>query len=82
MCSFVLLRQFLGNVLAEKKRCIRGITSKSLYFFETVSVTLEYFDVVISVTSCAVLSQQKEQKVCSNKAVFPFGYSKRYIEIL
>jgi len=35
---------------------------------------------MISETSCAVLSQQKEQKVWRNKAVFPFDYSKCYIE--
>lgn len=64
-----------------KKKYARDITSKTLHFFTRISVTLEYFDVIISVTSCAVLSQQKEQKVWSNKAVFPFDYSKCYIEI-
>lgn len=58
-----------------------AITSKTLHYFKSISVTLEYFDVIISVTSCAVLSQQKEQKVWSNKAVFPFDYSTCYIEI-
>lgn len=66
---------------SEKKKYTRDITSKTLHFFTRISVTLEYFDVIISVTSCAVLSQQKEQKVWSNKAVFPFDYSKCYIEI-
>lgn len=66
---------------SEKKKYTRDITSKTLHFFTRISVALEDFDVLISVTSCAVLSQQKEQKVWSKKAVFAFDYPKCYIEV-
>lgn len=78
----VLLWQFVGNVLLRKKKIIQEISHpKHCIFFTRLSVTLKFFDVLISVKSCAVLYQQKEQKVWSKKAVFPFDYSKRYIEI-